>query len=147
MNIIENCSLVVSSLRLQEMENRQKSNIIIKIIKNFLLIASSLKLQKIKNQSKSNIIRVLAFDLYLRDIPSKIDDNNLKVMVKSYQKNKDKYLDFIRLSAVTPYFPPQYPVDFITESQLYYALLLFDVEVALWVKAKKFTFIFPFCDH
>ena len=81
-----------------------------------------------------------------QEIQYKIEESNLRTLEKSYQRNKNKYLDFIRSTPITPYFPPNYPVGFITESQLYYSLLLFDVEKGLLAKAKRFTYIFPFCD-
>jgi len=76
----------------------------------------------------------------------RIGDSYLNEMEKSYNKNRDKYLSFIRSLAETPYFPPHYPSDLIIESQAYFSLLLFDVQKGEWEKAKKFTYFFPFCD-
>ena len=79
-------------------------------------------------------------------LKSKIGDNYLNEMEKLYNKNKTKYLSFIRSLANTPYFPPRYSLDLITESQTYFSLLLFDVQEREWAKAKKVTYISPFCD-
>ena len=81
-----------------------------------------------------------------QEIRYKIEESDLKALEKSYQKNKNKYLEFIKSTYVTGYFPPHYPVNLITESQLYYSLLLFDVVKDLLAKAKKATYIYPFCD-
>jgi len=79
-------------------------------------------------------------------IKSKIGKSHLKEMEKLYNKNRTKYLGFIGSLAETPYFPPHYSSDLITESQTYFSLLLFDAQEGEWAKAKKFTYIFPFCD-
>ena len=79
-------------------------------------------------------------------LKSKIGESYLKEMEKLYNQNRTKYLGFIKSLAETPYFPPHYSSDLITESQTYFSLLLFDVQEREWAKAKKFTYIFPFCD-
>jgi len=79
-------------------------------------------------------------------LKSKIGDSHLNEMGKAYNQNRDKYLFFIRSLAETPYFPPHYSSDLIFQSQAYFSLLLFDVQEDEWAKAKKFTYIFPFCD-
>jgi hypothetical protein len=81
-----------------------------------------------------------------QQIQYKIKEDDLKSFEKSFEKNRVKYLEFMKSMAVTEYFPPYYPVNFITESQLYYSLLLFDVGKDLLTKARKLTYIYPFCD-
>ena len=81
-----------------------------------------------------------------KGIKSKIEDSYLNEMEKSYNQNRVKYLGFIGSLAETPYFPPHYSSDLIIESQTYFSLLLFDAQEGEWAKAKKFTYIFPFCD-
>lgn len=79
-------------------------------------------------------------------IKSKIGDRFLKEMAKSYSQNRTKYLDFIKSLREASYFPPGYPPGLIIESQAYFSVLLFDAQKSEWEKAKKFTYIFPFCD-
>ena len=81
-----------------------------------------------------------------KGLKSKIGDSYLNEMGKSYNQNRIKYLDFIGSLAKTPYFPPHYSSDLITKSQAYFSMLLFDAQEGEWAKAKKFTYIFPFCD-
>jgi len=81
-----------------------------------------------------------------KGLKSKINVKYLNEMGKLYNQNSSKYLGFIKSLTGTPYFPPRYSSDFITESQTYFSLLLFDVKEDRWAKAKKFTYIFPFCD-
>ena len=81
-----------------------------------------------------------------QEIQYKIKEDDLKSFEKSFEKNRVKYMEFVKSMAVSQYFPPYYPVNLITESQLYYSLLLFDVGKELLTKARKFTYIYPFCD-
>jgi len=81
-----------------------------------------------------------------KEIKSKIKRSDLKKMGKSYNQNRDKYLNFIGSLPKTPYFPPNYPSGLIFKSQTYFSLLLFDENKNEWEEAKKFTYIFPFCD-
>ena len=81
-----------------------------------------------------------------QEISSKIRDKNLRVMAESYQRNKYKYLYFMKSALETPYFPPRYSLDLVTKAQFYYSLILFDAAKDQWAKARKFTYIFPFCD-
>ena len=81
-----------------------------------------------------------------KGLKSKIGDSYLNEMGKSYNQNRVKYHGFIRLLTETSYFPPHFSLDLIIESQAYFSLLLFDVQESEWAKAKKFTYIFPFCD-
>ena len=81
-----------------------------------------------------------------KGLKSKIGDSYLNEMGKSYNQNRVKYLGFIGSLAETHYFPPHYSSDLIIESQAYFSLLLFDAQEGEWAKAKKFTYIFPFCD-
>ena len=76
----------------------------------------------------------------------KVDYNFLIEMTRSYERNESRYLDFIKSISKTPYFPPNYTVDFVTKSQFYYSLILLDADKTHWSNAKKFTYIFPFCD-
>lgn len=81
-----------------------------------------------------------------QNLKSKIDNSYLEAMEKSYKQNKAKYLGFKKSLNEMSYFPPNYSLNLITESQAYFSLILFDVQKNEWVKAKKFTYIFPFCD-
>lgn len=78
-------------------------------------------------------------------LKSKFRNSYLNEMIRSYNKNRANFLKLTESLAKTTCFPPNFSSDLIIESQIYFSLLLLDVDKHEWSKAKKFTYIFPFC--
>jgi len=66
-------------------------------------------------------------------------------MALAYKKNENNFLELMSLFKTKVKTTLKIEVGLIRQSQIYFSLILFDFNGGQYEKAKKFTYIWPFC--
>jgi hypothetical protein len=80
-----------------------------------------------------------------QDLRSQVDDNTIQEMASSYRKNAEVFSRFQSAVMEKSELVRRQSPELIRRSLIYYALVLYAAGREQWEKAKKNTYIFPFC--
>lgn len=95
-----------------------------------------------------NSLRGLLWTVSFTDIRAEIQHKDINTMISSYKSNKAKYDGFVNSIKANERFSvfKNVPPEVILRSRIYYSIILSGGKHNMWVLAKDFTHIWPFCD-